>query len=280
MAKSYFLFILAFLTILGAEAQSDLGFGEWESHLPYQRGLSITQSPTKVYFGTDWSVMSIDKEDFSLEFISKVNGLSAIGVSDLKYDASTGQLMIVYADSNIDVITPDGTVNVADIKNNLGIVGDKRINDIHFRDKTAYLSTGFGVVSFNMETLEFGFTTQMGLQAFSATTDDEGVLYVATEDGIYSLNLNESFNFGDFANWNFLGPEVGLPLVYEASDIAFFDDRLFMISDQRIWVQGEDDFEVFQERSEGEQFRFLSVDGPELMIGSRCRRIRKSLVRG
>lgn len=269
MAKCYHIFILVLTSLLHLSGQDNLAFGEWESHLPYQRGLSITQSPSKVYFGTEWSVMSIDKEDFSLEFISKVNGLSSIGVSDIKYDASSGFLMVVYADSDIDVLTPAGTVNVADIKNNLGIVGDKTINDIHFENQTAYLATGFGVVSYDMENLEFGFTTQMGLQVYSTTLDQDGNLYAATEDGIYSLDLNQDFNFGDFANWTFLGPEVGLPLVYDCSDIEYDGSNLFMISDNQVWVQKDNTFEIFQEAEAGEEFTFLSEDGPEFMIGSR-----------
>ncbi|GLR16601.1 ABC transporter substrate-binding protein [Portibacter lacus] len=260
---------------MNIQSQQNLGFGEWVSHLPYQRGLAVTQSPTKVYFGTDWSVMSIDKADFTLDFISKVSGLSTIGVSDassggLKYDPTSENLLIYYTNSEIDILTEDGVVNIADIKNNLGIIGDKRIYDVHFDEQDmAYLSTGFGVVSLNMENFEFGFTTQMGLKVFSTTTDDNNNLYAATEDGIYRLDMNQNFNFGDFANWELLGDEVGLPLIYEALDIDFYANQLWVVSENKIWTNPNNFFVEFISPESGEEFKFLSTEGPELMIGSR-----------
>jgi hypothetical protein len=246
-----------------------LGFGDWESHLPYQRGLAVTQSPTKIYYSTDWSIMSVDKEDFSLDFISKVEGLSSIGISNIYYDSGSGSLIIIYADSNIDILTSDGVINVEDIKNNTGIAGDKRINDVHFFENSAFFSTGFGVVSFNLESFEFGFTTQMGFQVFSTTTTSEGILYAATEDGLYTLDLNRTFNFGDFANWEFVGEESGLPLTYEALDVAFYAGQLFLLSDNEVRRKEEGMFTSFKTAANGEEIRFLSTDGPELMIGSR-----------
>ncbi len=262
--------LLTCLSLAELLSQKNLRFGEWESHLPYQRGLSITQSPNKIYFGTDFSIMSIDKEDTSLEFISKVEGLSTIGIREIKYDESTGFIVVAYSNNEIDIITPEGVINFADIRKNLGIIGDKRINDIHFDgNKTAYFSLGFGLVSFDLENLEFGFTTQMGLTVNSATSDEKGNLYAATEEGIYVLDLNQNFNFGDFANWTFLGDEVGLPLIYEALDVDWFAGQLWLITDNTVLTMAGEVFEEVLLPENGEEFRFLSTEGPELMIGSR-----------
>lgn len=269
MSKLFVSLLLTLLLFFTVQSQGNLAFGDWESHLPYQRGLSITQSPTKVYYGTDWSIMSVDKEDFSLDFISKVEGLSAIGISDIFYNEVSSSLFITYADSNIDILTPEGVVNVEDIKNNSGITGDKRINDVHFYKNLAFFSTGFGVVSYNLENFEFGFTTQMGFQVFSTTTDEKGMLYAATEDGLYQLDLNRSFNFGDFANWDFVGEENGLPLAYEALDVAFFADHLFLLLNNEVVVKNTGMFTSFKTPFSGEEIKFISTDGPELMIGSR-----------
>ena len=57
-------------------SQSNLAFGAWESHLPYQRGLAVTQSPSKIYYATDFSIMSIEKEDLSLDFYLKNRGIN------------------------------------------------------------------------------------------------------------------------------------------------------------------------------------------------------------
>ncbi len=270
--KGKYLLVLWIVLINANEimTQSNLGFGSWESHLPYQRGLSITQSPTKIYYGTDWSIMSINKEDLSLEFISKVEGLSTLGISNVKYDPYTGVLFVIYSDSNMDILTEDGIINISDIKNNLGIIGDKRINDVHFdKSKKSFLSTGFGVVSYNMETFEFGFTTQMNRQVYNTTTDQDNYLFAATEDGLYKIDLSKNYNFGDFNNWEFVGVEEGLPLAYEAKEVAFYNGALFLNIDNNLYIKNSDQFELFYQPESGELIEFMNPDGQELMIGLR-----------
>ncbi|NNF22829.1 MAG: hypothetical protein HKN67_12865, partial [Saprospiraceae bacterium] len=73
--KSILTFLLLFLVTL-LPGQSNIAIGEWKSYLPYNTGVNLTQSDEKIYYGTELSVMSIDKEDFSIEYISKVEGLT------------------------------------------------------------------------------------------------------------------------------------------------------------------------------------------------------------
>ncbi|WP_235298579.1 type IX secretion system anionic LPS delivery protein PorZ [Portibacter marinus] len=278
MGKTTLIWLLLLLNF-SLFSQTNLRFGEWESHLPYQRGLSITQSPNKVYFATDFSIMSVDKEDFSLEFMSKVEGLSEVGISDLKYDAASGNILVIYNNQEMDVITEEGVINIQDIKNNTGIILDKNIYDVHFDGAgTAYLSTGFGVVSFDMQSFEFGFTTQMEMAAF-ATTTQGNFLYAATEDGLYSLDLSKMINFSDFANWKFLGADVGLPMLYELNTVKSHLGNLWLLLNNEIWTQDpEGHFDVAITSEQGENFEFISDEGPELMIGSRFDN-NKSLIR-
>lgn len=259
--------------------QSNLLFGEWEAHLPYQRGLAVTQSPSKIYYATDFSVMSIDKEDNSLEFISKVDGLSQVGISDLHYDPVTEYLIIVYTNDEIDIMTPEGVINVPDIKNNLGIIGNKMINHLHFdEEKTMYISTGFGMVSYDLESFEFGFTTQMGTICNSAVTDDNRILYAATEEGVYTLDLKRNYNFSDFGNWTFLGSDVGLPLIYNASDITYFADRIWLLSENKVYSMVNDTFRLQLEPASGEVFQFFAIENQRLLIGSRVESQNRSQV--
>ena len=269
MTKYLYTLIVLLLANL-VSSQSDLSFGQWESHLPYQRGLALTQSPTKVYYATDLSVMSVDKEDLSLEFISKVEGLSTLDISNLKYDPYSRSLMILYSDSDIDILTEDGIINIADIKNNLGIIGDKRINNVFFdQSKTAYLAIGFGVVSFNMETFEFGFTTQLGFNVTNVTVDNNNLLYAATDDGLYTLDLNQNFNFGDFSNWDLLGSEAGLPDLYEAKNVVNYNGNIFLQIENTVYKLEQGRFESFYTPGSSDLIQFLNPDGKELMIGTR-----------
>ena len=67
-------------------------------------------------------------------------------MSVLKYAPEHETLIASYANSNIDLIKPDGIVNLPDVKN-FDIVGDRAIYNIYQATPDLfYLSAGFGVV--------------------------------------------------------------------------------------------------------------------------------------
>ena len=74
--------LLSFFTFhfsLFTYAQSDLSIGQWSEHLPYNGGRTVTQSPTRVYYGSEFAMIAISKADTSqVEFFSKVDGLSDV----------------------------------------------------------------------------------------------------------------------------------------------------------------------------------------------------------
>ena len=53
-------------------SQANQKIGSWKSYLPYKFGFSVTQSDDAVYYGTQWALLKINKEDLSLEYFSKV----------------------------------------------------------------------------------------------------------------------------------------------------------------------------------------------------------------
>ena len=77
--KKVFILVFSF-TFFSALAQSLAKIEEWTSYLPYQAGVQVTQSDEFVYYATDWSLLKISKQDFSSQRISKVEGLSDIGI--------------------------------------------------------------------------------------------------------------------------------------------------------------------------------------------------------
>ncbi|MFT5384999.1 MAG: hypothetical protein ACI81W_002402, partial [Saprospiraceae bacterium] len=92
--KQLTLYLLLFATILSA--QSDLKIGQWKSHLPYFLGRSITQSETTVYYAAPWSIFMIEKEENSIQFMSKVEGLSDVSMGIIKYAPAHETLIATY----------------------------------------------------------------------------------------------------------------------------------------------------------------------------------------
>ena len=86
--RNYFLVItILFCSILAfAQTPNDLKIGQWKSYLPYRTAKYVTQSREKVYYATQYSVLSYDKNNNEIDFLSKVNGLSDAGVQLIKHN--------------------------------------------------------------------------------------------------------------------------------------------------------------------------------------------------
>ena len=178
--------------------------------MPWQRSSSVSQSASKVYYATEWAIVEIDKVDRSPRFITKVEGLSDVGINLLRYNAAADVLLIAYTNSNLDLYQPsDGSViNLPFIFKNLNILGDKRIYSVFFEGKFAYLACGFGVLKLNLERAEAEFTTFTGVDVRSFAVYD-GYLYAGTEDGLFRLPAND-VNPEDFSRWQMLTPSSAL----------------------------------------------------------------------
>ena len=102
--------LLAFSFLGKITAQTDtlseLAISSWKEYLPWQRGIYVTQSAQKVWFATEWAVVEIDKIERTPKFITKVEGLSDIGMDIIRYNPATKSLLLVYTNSNLDVYDP------------------------------------------------------------------------------------------------------------------------------------------------------------------------------
>lgn len=203
--KHKFYFLPLFLLTFGfffSNAQG-VGIGQWRTHLPYQRVIDVEIAGDKVYAATPYDLFVYDKTDNRLQLLNKVNGLSDIGVSKIAYSSEYQTLLVAYTNTNIDLVQPDGIVNLSDIKNK-ELVGNKTINNILFRGKYAYLSCGFGIVVIDVVRQEVYDTYLIGPQGSFINVHDiailDNTLYAATESGVYYASLS-SPNLADFNQW-------------------------------------------------------------------------------
>lgn len=269
MRKYQLTLALVFISVATLLAQSDLKIYQWKSHLPYDIGKSITQSSSKVYFAAKFSIFSVDKDDNSLEFLTKVEGLSDINMSVLKYAPEHETLIASYANSNIDLVKPDGVVNLPDIKN-FDIVGDRAIYNIH--QATAdlfYLSMGFGVVELNVAREEFGFTAKLGIKVNDATTF-EGNLYAATEEGIYRISTGPEANPQNAGEWKLLGPEDGFSVDYSSDAIVTYNNQLYVDVNDTLYNYKNGALEYIH-YEEGFEIIYITVEGSHMLVGEYCR---------
>ena len=201
MSKRILFILLLFLAKLNF---SQIGIGQWRDHLPYKNGISIAELGSKIYCATPYSLFYFQKTDNSIEKLSKVNGLSDVGISKIVVDPSSNTLIIAYKNTNVDLIKENKIINISDIKRKQ-ILGNKTIHNIFIHDNLAYLSCGFGIVVLDFIREEIKDTYYIGpngtyLNIYDLAISD-GNFYAATESGIYMAPINAP-NLADFASWN------------------------------------------------------------------------------
>ncbi|MCX6234554.1 MAG: T9SS type A sorting domain-containing protein [Bacteroidetes bacterium] len=217
--------ILAFLFKVSAQ---EIGIGEWRDHLPYYTGISVTEAGSRIYCATSSAMFYYDKEDNSVQRVTKVSGLSDVGISVINFTPDVQTLVIAYTNTNIDLIKDNQIINISDIKRK-PILGNKTINNVTFRDKYAYLSCGFGIVVLDIDKEEIYDTYYIGpeggqINIWDISFDDHDSIYAATESGIYKASL-ESPNLADYNSWT---KDMSLPLPdVKYNFIEYFSHRIF-----------------------------------------------------
>ena len=128
------LFFLFFIGSGFAWSQGETAVFEWQSHLPHNIVIAVEQSDDKIIYATSQAIFTLDKEDMSIEYLSKVEGLTDTGISTIAYDDFNGQLIIAYENSIIDIVNGAEVFSVLDIFNNRTFI-DRKVNDIFIQNE-------------------------------------------------------------------------------------------------------------------------------------------------
>lgn len=200
--KQLFVIVL-FCSFMPISAQN-VGTGEWDIHLPYNRGNSLCDGDGKIYVGTSSGVFSVSKLDQQIELYSTVNGLSDVGVTAVGYSDEAGCLVIGYAGGNIDLKKGEEIINIRDIVQ-AGSILFKNINQITIRGTRAYLACGFGIAVIDLIKEEiptyvvFKNASGLELSVFDIEFADDGTIVAASAGGLFYYSGNGAFQ--DFGAW-------------------------------------------------------------------------------
>ncbi|MFK7810185.1 MAG: hypothetical protein AB8F74_20450 [Saprospiraceae bacterium] len=263
-----FLFVFSLLSLSSATAQEDLRIGQWRAHLPYQLAHYLAQSPTKIYATTEESIYSIDKSSDEVEFLSKVEGLSDVGMNLIKYDPFNEKLIAVYNNSNIDLIDDQNIINLPFITTSQG-AGDKQVYDLFVEDEnTTYMAMGFGLKELNVKNQEFGDETKADIR-FNTVVVYKNAVYAGTDEGIYRFDRATKTNIQDFGEWDFLGSDEGFPEDYSVSTMAVFEDNLYTNIGADLYRYDGNSLDSILSK-ENNYVHYLNGDSRRLVIGMRC----------
>ena len=185
--------------------------GHWRDHLPYIHARFLADAGRKIYCSTDDGFYSYSSDENEIVRLSKLNGLSDFGISDISYSAGYHKLVIAYSNTNVDLLSDDmSVINISDIKRK-NIPGNKRINNVTVDGRYAYLACGFGIVIIDLQRNEIKDTYYVGPSGLSEVYEmafDATYLYAAAEDGVYRIEKLNT-NPANFSAWTKILDDTG-----------------------------------------------------------------------
>lgn len=211
----------------------------WKTYLSYNNTNSVEESNDQVFVVAEGSLYTYGKDDNSIKQYYKGNGLNDNTISLIRYNKQTKSLLIIYDNSNIDILEGGVATNLPYLSTSTSI-RDKQINSVLVNDEYAYLSTAFGIVVVNMAKKEIKDTYKLSLNITSCAIQN-GNIYASTTNkaevssGIIYASLKE--NLLDKANWKPYGLS-NLSDSHTISAIASFKNTLFyLVSQQGIFYE-------------------------------------------
>lgn len=199
MLRKFFVLLLLLTSII-FHSWSQPPVGQWEVYPTRSTTASVVfdSGDDLVYFMSGNNLFSYDKSSNEIESYNAGNYLSDSNIKNIYYNYLKNYLLVIYENSNIDLIYPDKrVVNIPDLKNTI-MMSSKSINDVFFDTNRIYVATDFGLMIINDEKYEiyesymYGKTlTKVAVAGNTIFIVADGLLYRATiQPSMYDFNKN------------------------------------------------------------------------------------------
>ena len=182
--------LLALMMSLCAVAQNAVG--DWRIHTSFvgNQVTAVAEGHQWVYYQSGGNLFRLDKETSENESLSIINDLSDMNIAKVYYNSDKDYLVVVYSNSNIDIILSDGqVVNMPEIKDAV-MTSSKAINDVTFAPGLIYLAAGFGYVVIDDSKFVVKESHLYG-QPLNSVAQVGQFLLISTEDGVYYGDADE-----------------------------------------------------------------------------------------
>lgn len=147
--KQFFMFrfLLIFLPLfpIAVGGFCQIPHGTWRDHFSFAEGKSVCSGNGKVYCASDVGLFTYNLSNGEIDKLTKIEGLSAVGVSAIAYFTEINLLAVGYESGNIDLVYSNQVVNIPFIKDKT-LSGSKAINSFTLYEDKIYTSTDFGIV--------------------------------------------------------------------------------------------------------------------------------------
>ncbi|WP_348812183.1 T9SS type A sorting domain-containing protein [Flavobacterium maritimum] len=218
----YFVFLIA----------AQMGFSQnnllWQGYFSYSEIKDVSESPTAVFAASENALFSKNTSTNLIKTTNTVDGLSGQTISSLYYSPSFNKTLVGYENGLIIVINEaDGSMlKVVDIINKELPSYMKKINHFMEYEGIVYVSCDFGIVQFNLNTMQFGDTYFIGDNgseiSVAQTAIFNGFIYASTGNGIKKADIADK-NLIDYNQW-------GLISAGSWSSVETFDTELLAVN--------------------------------------------------
>lgn len=207
--KKYTITLLFLLTIQFTFSQNNL---LWKGYFSYNEIKDLSQSNDTFFAASENALFSKNLISGEIKTSNTIDGLSGQTISSLYHSQTLRKTIVGYENGLMIVINEkDGSMlNVVDIINKSLPSNIKRVNHFMEYNDILYISCDFGIVQYNLNTLQFGdtyFIGDLGAQiAVNQTAIYNGKIYAATlNNGIRSADITNP-NLNDFTQWTTIAP--------------------------------------------------------------------------
>lgn len=141
--------ILFSLTLIAMGVNAQLATGGWTFHPTFTGVSSMTETNGTLYYLSGTSLYSVDKNTGETRSLNSANDLNGAKISNIFTQPDGKYVIVVYSDNNMDRLNDDGSViNISDIRD-AAINGKADIKHVGFGQGKFYVTTDFGLVTFD-----------------------------------------------------------------------------------------------------------------------------------
>lgn len=202
--KNIFIFFLFIFSIQVTFAQNN---SLWKGYFSYNEIKDVAQSETQFFAASENALFSKNTLTNLIKTTNTINGFPSQTISAIYHSANFQKTLVGYENGLMIVINEnDGTIlNVVDIINKQIAPNIKKINHFNESNGMVYIACDYGIVQYNLATLEFGETYFIGSNVaeikVSQTAVYDGYLYAATlSEGLKRAALTNP-NLIDASQW-------------------------------------------------------------------------------
>lgn len=196
-SPAFILSSLSLLSTLSAKA----AIGDWKIYMAYSDIQQIVEAGSgNLFVRASNSIYLYNTDDQSITTFDKTTGLTDVTIDYIAWNSNAGKVVIVYDNTNIDLMDTDGDVtNVSDLYNK-NITEDKTINSITIYGKYAYLATNFGAVKLNVADAEISESYFLDITAKKVGISG-GNIYILQKNGSVLMASLSASNLQDKSFW-------------------------------------------------------------------------------